>query len=696
MKKIQVSTKLPLFASILLGLVTFFFDILKYESALSFNEWDYINESLTILIVLLFFAYISNKPLVNQTTISQNLKNFIKLLTGLYIWAIILKYLTSPSYSTASFPPYPDSVSSLLYSNFMTFGIIFFLVPMVLIVKNLIYHKQKKRTSVLIIIALLCTFLSTALAVIYTAPFSFEFSGNQLWVSIGLIVTLITYFILGLHNSWITYLSRKEKYYYFLLSILVVWVIFLLGDFVLKDTLASHSIALAALANLVSYFFIIYSLFACITFLFHLPTARVFDRKMKEVSSLHQLGRVISAEYDQTKLVNIITEMTREVIESNHTWIELYDSKTDNLVVAASDNIDEESLDTYNNHSIQEIGLKIIESKKPITINNISRTSGYAAIKKWKKDVGSLAAAPLIDVSGQVLGIIFATKSHEFGFDPDDTNMLEAYANQAAIALENANLVKKSLEQERMERELQIARDVQLRLLPQKIPTSKGLRIDTLTITAYEVGGDYYDFYSAGENEEVGIIIGDVSGKGTSAAFYMAETKGIIQSLTHNYTSPYDILVNTNNILFDSLEKKSFITLLAAKVDYKNNNVIFARAGHCPVIHYEAKSDMVNFLQPPGIAIGLNKTKLFSDTLKEQSVKFKKNDIMAFYTDGLSEAMNNTGEEFGEGRLGKILKENAHLPVEELKEKVIDEILFFLNGQNLHDDLTLILIKQKN
>ncbi len=695
MRKIQVPSKLLLVASILLGLVTFFFDILKYESSLSFTEWVYINESLTVLIVLLFYGYIRNSSLVSEIRISLNLKNFIKLLTGLYLLVIVLKYLTSPSYSTTNFPPYPDSLASLIHSNLMTFGTIFFLVPMVLIVKNLIFYKQKKRTPILIFIALLCTLISTALAVIYAAPLSFDFTGDGLWIGISLVVSLIAYFILGLHNTWITYLSRKRKYYYFLVSILVVWVIFLLGDFVIKDTLAAHSVAWAAMANLASYFFIIYSFFASITFLFHLPTARVFDRKMKEVNSLHQLGRVISAEYDQNKLVNIITDMTREVIESNHTWIELYDPGKDILTVAASDSLDEHSIDAYNNHSLQEIGLSIIESKKPVTINNISRTSEFSAIKKWKKDVGSLAAAPLIDASGQVLGIIFATKPIEFGFDPDDTNMLEAYANQGAIALENANLVKKSLEQERMERELQIAREVQLRLLPQKIPTFKGLAIDTLTITAYEVGGDYYDFYSAGE-EQLGLIIGDVSGKGTSAAFYMAETKGIIQSLTHNYTSPYDILVNTNNILFDSLEKTSFISLLAARVDYKNNNVAFARAGHTPVIHYEAKSGKVHFLQPPGIAVGLNKTRLFADMLKEQNVTFLKNDIMAFYTDGLSEAMNKAGEEFGEEQLGNIIKENAHLTVELLKEKVIDDILSFLDGQNLHDDLTLILIKQKN
>jgi serine phosphatase RsbU (regulator of sigma subunit) len=692
MKKILVPSKLLLIVSFILGIITFFFDVLKYESSLSFSQWDYINEGLTLLVILFYYGYIRSKQAVSQTSITPNLKLFVKLLSGLYLWVMIFKYLTSPSYSTSTFPPNPDSFLSLVFSNTVSIGTIAFLTPMLIIIKNLIYYKQKSSTKIIIIFAFISSIISVFLAIIFQAPLAFEFSGNVLWVGIGTVVSLIAFVILGFHNTWITYLSRKEKYYYFFLSTLLVWVIILLADFAFKDSLAAHSIALAALANLAWYFLVIYSVFASITFLFHLPTARVFDRKMKEVNSLHRLGRIISTEYDQVKLVNIITEMTREVIESSHTWIELYDPQTDSLVVAAADNMGKGSLDSYNNPALQEIGLKIIENKEPITINNISKQNKYASIKKWKKEVGSLAAAPLIDATGQVLGIIFTTKTREFGFDPDDTNMLEAYANQAAIALENANLVKKSLEQERLERELQIARDVQLRLLPQKLPITDNLKIDTLTITAYEVGGDYYDFFPSGK-DAFGLIIGDVSGKGTSAAFYMAETKGIIQSLAHNYQSPYDILVNTNKILFDSLDKKSFITLLVARINYKAHTLTFARAGHCPVIHYEAKTDSIHFLQPPGIAIGLDRTDLFENILQEQKIKFAQQDILAFYTDGLSEAMNSVGEEFGEQRIGNVIKQNCKLPVEELKDKVIDEILNFLKGQNLHDDLTMILIK---
>ena len=269
---------------------------------------------------------------------------------------------------------------------------------------------------------------------------------------------------------------------------------------------------------------------------------------------------------------------------------------------------------------------------------------------------------------------------------------MEAYASQAAIALENAQLLKISLERERMEKELQIAREVQRRLLPQKTPEIENLQVETLTITAYEVGGDYYDFFNS-NNGSLGMVIGDVSGKGTSAAFYMAETKGIIQSLARNYVSPKDILINTNKLLYASMEKKSFISLLAANIDLKHKSLTFARAGHCPIIHYNAKTKNTSMFKTKGIAVGLDSGPIFDSTLEELKIKVNKNDIVAFYTDGLSEARAANGEEFGEDRLCSIIRKNSDLEVKLLKEVIIDNILGFLDGQNLHDDLTLVLIK---
>jgi serine phosphatase RsbU (regulator of sigma subunit) len=413
---------------------------------------------------------------------------------------------------------------------------------------------------------------------------------------------------------------------------------------------------------------------------------------MKEVSSLHKLSRAISVEFEYEKLVKLITEMTAEVIESSKTWLEMYDDAQSRLQVAASQGLSEENIIALNNGDAGSVHQRITESKKTLLINEAAKYVDHALISKWRMQIGSFAGAPLIGANGQVLGILYAAKHQNFGFDPDDVNMLEAYANQAAIALENSKLLKSSFERERMEQELQIAREVQMRLLPQEVPHVRNIQIDTLTITAYEVGGDYYDFYKHNESN-LGLIIGDVSGKGTSAAFYMAETKGIIQSLAQIYQSPRDILIQTNKILFRSMEKKSFISLLAASIDCHKNLIRFARAGHCPIIHFSHKDRGTHLHQPEGLAVGIDEGKVFDSYLREHEIALEKGDILAFYTDGLSEAMNTENEEFGEERICEIIRANADLPVSELKETMIDQILTFLDGRNLHDDLTLILIK---
>jgi len=692
MKNIRFPSKLLLIAFVAFGLITFFFDVLRYSSSLTFSQWEYLDELINLVNIVIFYFYIKQFSFLNTTDIHKNLRNFIKILAGLYVWVFLWQQLLSPSFSATDFPKLPETVSSLFFSNLISMAGVVFLVPLLIIIKNLIFYKQKERSLLYLIIALISSGVAIVITIVMRVPLDINFSPGNYLVSGTLVLTLIFFVMLSTHNNWITYLSRKEKFSYFAFSFIMVWVVAFLFDFAFRDAVASHSVGLAAFTNLSWYFLFFYTIFTCIAFLFHLPTARVFDRKMMEVRSLHQLSRVISAEFDQEKLIKIITRMTTDVIESNYTWIQLYDSNRDRLYTAAANNMETTELEAIGEPVLHDISEQIVRTKTAFSVNNLSKNKEYQALRKWKKDIGSLAAAPLLSSTEQVLGIIFATKLHEYGFDPDDTNMLEAYANQAAAALENARLIKKSLEQERMERELQIARDVQLRLLPQRVPTPAGYDIDTLTITAYEVGGDYYDFYSNGK-DGLGVIIGDVSGKGTSAAFYMAETKGIIQSITRNHTTPFDILVNTNRILFDSLDRASFITLIAAYLDYEKRELTFARAGHCPVLHYRSKTKSTHIYQPSGIAVGMDRKKVFESTLKEQKVSLEKDDIVALFTDGLSEAMNHDDDEFGEERLCDVIKHNAGCSAEQLKELVIDEILKFVEGRNLHDDLTLILIK---
>ncbi|HGY56916.1 MAG TPA: GAF domain-containing protein [Caldithrix abyssi] len=695
MKKLRIPAQLLLLAAGVLSLITLSYDVLEFYTALEIRLWGYIHEALSIAVLILYFLFLKTRSFYSERRVQPNLLLFLKLLASFYIFYLIAHYLLNPSFSHSTFPPQAETLGSVFYAFLLSMAAIIFLTPLLIVIKNLIYYKYKKYTTLYIYIALVSAAVSIFFTVLFEIPLDFQFSGTALFNNIPYAVTIAFSVMLATRNAWVTYLSRKEKYTYFLAVSVVVWFVFLLFDLVINEAVPSYSLALGAFANMAWLFLVFYALFTGLNLMRHIPTARAFDRKMKEVSSLHNLSRTISAEHDLHKLVQKVTDLTSEVIESNYTWLEYLDTDHQKLSVTASTNLDAKKIEELNNRLENQNSVALFsENQTSIVINDTSKESFNHPIVDILPKIGSLVGVPLKNSKGGSLGILFAAKTAPFGFDPDDVNMLEAYANQAAIAIENAYLMKVSLERERMEKELQIAREVQMRLLPQSIPTFGSAEVDTLTITAYEVGGDYFDFYNLSDHR-LGVAIGDVSGKGTSAAFYMAETKGIIQSVARMYQSPKEILSETNSILYQSMERKSFISLLAAQFDFKTNVFKFARAGHCPVIYYNAQDEKISVLQPPGIAIGLDSGPIFSEKLAEQHVAMQSGDIFVFYTDGLSEARNRDNEEFGEDRLCDIIRQNNHLTAPELKDAIIDEILRFLDGNNLHDDLTLVLVKIK-
>ena len=693
---------------IFIAVASLAFDILRFYSSIDIINWSYIHETLVFSLIPVYYFYLRKRPIFRETDVKTTIRNFSVLLIALYIFVLLNKQLFSTDFTNGSFPKTPDNISSLFYANSISLAAVLFLTPMLLLIKSLINYRHKKFTQLYIRIALISAFLLTVWVVIfkippafitnYTMPKSFAFqewgSAISITTSVLFSINVLALFMLALRNSWITYLRKKEKASFFILSAALIWLVIYIFDFAFADAVPAHSLVLGVFSNLAWLFLLFYSILAGLNLFMHLPTARVFDRKMNEVASLHDLSRAISVEADFKTIVQLLVERSAEVLETQYTWLEMYDETTLKTYVAASNNLSTTELKALNSQKGHSISTQISKQKNPVVITEFNKHEAHKEIMSWKQNIGSLAGVPISGANGSLFGILFTTKSESYGFSPDDVQMLEAYSNQASIAFENAKLMKKFLARERMEQELQIAREVQLRLLPQSRPSLPHLDVESLTIPAYEVGGDYFDFYQISDTG-LGLIIGDVSGKGTSAAFYMAETKGIIQSLARTLSSPAEILMQTNKILYPSMERKSFISLLAAFWDGSSNTLHFARAGHCPLIHFNADKNSVVMHQPPGMAIGLNKGNLFEKLLSESNISTGKNDILAFYTDGLSEARNKEGQEFGEERLSEIIVEHADLALDALKQVIIDRILEFVDGQALHDDLTLILIKIK-
>ncbi len=258
-------------------------------------------------------------------------------------------------------------------------------------------------------------------------------------------------------------------------------------------------------------------------------------------------------------------------------------------------------------------------------------------------------------------------------------------------------LLRVEREKKRLEEELRIAHEIQMSLLPQGPLGFPGISVTSVCVPAREVGGDYFDILPLDEHR-VGVLIADVSGKGTSAALYMAEMKGLMLSLSRNHTSPRALLCEANRIIAEHLNSRSFITMIYAIVDLRARTLTYARAGHTPLLCCpgpKSPTQGLRLLAPDGMVLGLNLDDgtIFERLLQEETMPITGGDIFVLYTDGISEAMNASDDCFGEERLGTIVEEHAHLPSDELRERILREIAAFVGDAPQHDDMTMILLR---
>ncbi len=252
--------------------------------------------------------------------------------------------------------------------------------------------------------------------------------------------------------------------------------------------------------------------------------------------------------------------------------------------------------------------------------------------------------------------------------------------------------IKKITDRERMARELEIAHQVQMSLLPKRSPDVAGCDIAGLCVPAKEVGGDYYDFIALGDGR-LGIAIGDVSGKGVPAAIYMTLTKGIFQSNAEVIASPKEVLIRVNNLMYRTIERGSFVSMFYAVLDVNSLKMRFSRAGHNPALYLQSKGGDTRMLEPAGIALGLDNGKVFAGVINEQETELRKGDLLVFYTDGFTEAMNRNLEEYGEERLIDVLKANEKGSAKEIIDAVYADVVNFASDYQQHDDMTMVVAK---
>jgi serine phosphatase RsbU (regulator of sigma subunit) len=271
--------------------------------------------------------------------------------------------------------------------------------------------------------------------------------------------------------------------------------------------------------------------------------------------------------------------------------------------------------------------------------------------------------------------------------------MVNTFSAQAGIAIQNFRLISQVVENERYKNELEIAKSVQERLLPEKLQVNGKFEFFAKSKPATEVGGDYYDLHQLNEDEYV-VIIADVAGKGISAAFNMAQMKGIFQGLVRLNLSPDDFLVSANAALSDCLEKSAFITASYYHINTLKKKIRYARAGHCPTLFYRQDLQKVTYLETDGLGLGIIRNDTYKNYVSVNEVTYQENDIMMLYTDGIVEAQDAENKEiYGFDRLHTYLENHYTNSLEEIGTTLINQLLEYTRTGNINDDFTILLIK---
>jgi sigma-B regulation protein RsbU (phosphoserine phosphatase) len=265
--------------------------------------------------------------------------------------------------------------------------------------------------------------------------------------------------------------------------------------------------------------------------------------------------------------------------------------------------------------------------------------------------------------------------------------LLETFASQAAVSVERAMFYQQAMDRKALEDELNIARKIQSTFLPKKNPTLKGFDIAGINISSEAVGGDYYDFINIVDNQ-IGIAIGDVSGKGIGAALIMAAFRASLKAEIRNNYAIRTIFKKVNSLLYESIERENYVTAVYGVLDTKNRVFTFSNAGHNPPLLFKTDGQVMELVEG-GLALGM-----FADsTYEERPVYINNGDILLFYTDGVTEAQDINDCEFGVDRLKKLVNESRHHTAGEIINLIVDTVQKYRSSNKQLDDLTLILAK---
>ncbi|MCE9499298.1 MAG: SpoIIE family protein phosphatase [Leptospira sp.] len=293
--------------------------------------------------------------------------------------------------------------------------------------------------------------------------------------------------------------------------------------------------------------------------------------------------------------------------------------------------------------------------------------------------------------------IFMIGRRSDTGFTSDDIEVLSAYSAQAKITIENSVLYQKMAKQQRFEKEIEIAREIQYALLPKSMPTHPRYEFGGFMIPARGIGGDYYDIIVSPNTNETLICIGDVSGKGIPAGLVMATVRTIIHSLVRKKYSTWDIAHDVNTYIYHNYRDSAlprFMSIIVLRWDSTTNEFQFSGGGHGDLLIYRAAEKKIEIIATKGIILGVKPD--ISEYFNMGRIDMNVGDVMLMFTDGVTEAMNKHGEQFDEERLRNTFMKNSELHPEEMLSKIYADLKIHTDNFEQNDDITLLAVKRFN
>ena len=629
-----------------------------------------------LLNALIFNAYIYSW----QQTQRQQGADFYGFLWKVFVTAILFTGISgSLTWVLNAVDDSPKSYQNLIHS--LVFHVEFGLLLLFLLIafskwkKIILYEKTKWVWYTWLV------FEVGLFAAVITHFFDFEDFGAFFYVIYGVFISLMC--IVSVNLRWIPYLNYRQK----LVSIpMLLGILVCLGYYVSSflryfshDSLIVDDISKSLFVVTLFSFVGVYSFISLLVIIFNLPSASVFDSKFKEITEFQRINEDLLGKSEQ-EIYEVLINNLIDLVRADAAWLE---ASTEQIFIAK--NIQRED------------ALELKEVLKEKGFDNQTYKSfnnNYLFTQGKKLAYNSMLAIPL--KSGErSIGSLVLLKHMRGAFDNMMIAIVNTFVAQANVAIHNYKLMRGVGVGRVDQKGLEIAKKVQDRLTPstKDFGDIGGMELLVKAEAAEVVSGDYYDIHKISEGKYA-VLIADVAGKGITAAFSMAQMKGVFKSLVQTAFAPHEFMIGANKALTGVLEKNVFITASYFLIDTNEGKIYFSRAGHCPTLYYNQRTEAVEYFHNQGLGLGIITGPKFERFIQVSDFHYRAGDLLVLYTDGIVEAKNlKTSEEYGYERLQKYVEGNHGKSLKEISDGLIVDIQAFMEEEKLQDDYTLMLIR---